>query len=340
MAEGIRTRLSSGSDFHLKRPTVSPEAYDAYLRGRYLLHLRSPEALIEAARQIEIATHLDPDAALAYSGLAEAYSLLPADLYGVKPPLETIPLARGALLKALALDPDSAEVHALLGMISFSYDWDWEMARREFLRALNLDSNYPEAHHWYGLFLTSQGDLDRGLEQVRESYRLSPRSPLMATGPAFCHYYRREFEQAARFAREALTMDPSFRPAHVCLILIQLATGRQDWDSDQLRRSLTLVVQSEELADGLRVALADDLTTLGATLQDLRGTLSPDALAVMASALGAESEALQWLEIAYQQRSDAVVFLGVEPLFDRIRDRPGFREVMRKVGLPEGSFRK
>jgi len=134
---------------------VAPAAYEAFLKGRYYWSQRTEEATAKAITQFQLAVQTDPGYALAFSGLADSYisQALSEALQEIKAPQDAFPLARDAALRALALDPLSAEAHASLGHIHFQYDRDWSASEREFLRAIELNPNYANAHHWYALSL-------------------------------------------------------------------------------------------------------------------------------------------------------------------------------------------
>jgi TolB-like protein len=322
--------------------SVNPEAYDAYLRGRFYwtnrgdLH-KSIEAYEEAIRK-------DPQYALAYAGLAGAYSLRGQVPYDDLPPSEAKPQARDAAEHALRLDPQLAEAHAVLANVSFSYDWNFEAAEREFQRAFALDPNNPTAHLWYSHYCIVRMRLTQAQEENARTLDVDPVSPLYNTVRAEIFFNTRLYDAAIDQARRTLEQYPypgywltyiwlgsSYREKKMYPeALDTFATGRRVSGDHPVMIALY----------GQALALSGDATGAHKALADLQRLarsryVSPIYFAAIYLGLRENSTALDWLDKAYQERTDRLVYLGVDPLADPLRSEPRFRDLLRRVGLPQ-----
>jgi len=188
-----------------KRYTPSTDAYQAYLRGRYFWNKRDAENLKKAIEQFNQAVALDNKYALAYAGLAECYNVLPS--YGSLSPVEAYPRARDAATKALEIDNTIAEAHVALGRIKANYDWDWPGAEAEFKRAIELNSDYSNAHYFYALnYLVPMGKLDQAAAELHRALQLEPTSVIINTNLGVIFYYQGRYDQAlAAYQARVLT---------------------------------------------------------------------------------------------------------------------------------------
>ena len=173
---------------------IRPEALDAYLRGRYLWNRRTEEGLKRAVQYFEQAIAADPSYALAYSGLADSYSLLGSIGTDGMPPNQAMPLAKAAAQKALELDPGAAEAHVSLAYVKLSYDWDLRGAGQEFARAMALAPASATAHHWYSHYFMAAGNLAQATEHMQAALRLEPLSPSINIGIGWCFYYSQQYD--------------------------------------------------------------------------------------------------------------------------------------------------
>ena len=317
---------------------VNPEAYDAYLRGRFYwtnrgdLH-KSIEAYQEAIQE-------DPQYALAYAGVASVYALLGQVPYDDLPPSVAKPKAREAAEHALQLDPQLTEAHAVLANVAFSYDWNFDTAEREFQQAMAIGPNNPIPHIWYGHFCIVRNRLSQALEENSRALDLDPVSPLFNTVRAEILYHARHFDAAIDQARRTVEQYPTYPLAYIWLgsayrekkmyaqALEQFSKGRQFSGDRPALIALyghTLAVSGD--AAGARKALAD--------LQQVAQSRYVSSLyfAAIYTGLGEKSTALDWLDRAYNERSDRLVYLAVDPIADPLRSEPRFTQLLRKIGI-------
>jgi TolB-like protein/Tfp pilus assembly protein PilF len=190
---------------------VNPEAHEAYLRGRYWWHKRGREAEPEGLRYFQRAVEIDPSYAAGWAGVADSYAVMAH--HGGLPPNEAMPKAKAAALKALDLDDSLAEAHASLALIKLSYDWDYPGAEMEFKRAIELDPNYPTAHHWYAHYLVVAGRFDEALNEIQLAHQLDPYSATINIWWGLIYYYQGQYERASAQLRSIVELDPGLRSA-------------------------------------------------------------------------------------------------------------------------------
>lgn len=318
--------------------TVNPEAYDDYLRGRFYWTNRGDlHKSIEAYQQ---AIQKDPRYALAYAGLASAYALLGQVPYDDLSPSEAKPKARDAAARALELDPQLAEAHAVLGNVAFSYDWNFQIAEQEFQRALDLGPNNPTSHLWYGHYCIVRHRLSQALEENSHTLELDPVSPLFNTVRAEIQYNSKNYDAAIDQGRRTVEQYPTYWLAYIWLgsayrekklyteAMEQFSKGRQLSGDQPVMIALyghTLALSGD--ATGARKALAD--------LQRLARSRYVSSLyfAAIYTGLGEKSTALNWLDRAFTERNDRLVYLGVDPIADPLRSEPRFTRLLRKIGI-------
>jgi TolB-like protein/Flp pilus assembly protein TadD len=318
--------------------TVNADAYDAYLRGRFYWTNRGDlHKSLEAYQQ---AIQKDPQYALAYAGLASAYALLGQVPYDDLPPSEAKPKARDAAKRALELDPQLADAHAVLANVAYSYDWNFALAESEFQRALALGPSDPIPHIWYAQYCIVRNRLAQALEENSRTVELDPVSPLFNTVRAEVEYHSRNYDAAIEQARRTVEQYPSYPLAYIWLgsayrekkmyaeALEQFSKGRQLTGDRPIMIALyghTLAVSGDSA--GARRALAD--------LQRLAQSRYVSSLyfATIHSGMGEKSTALDWLDRAYVERNDRLVYLGADPIADPLRSEPRFTQLLRKIGV-------
>ena len=315
---------------------VDPGAFEAYLKGRHHWNKRTGADLRKSIEYFETAIALDPDWALAHSGLAEAYVLLANYDPSVRP-RDSMPRARAAAERALELDDELAPAHTALAGVREWYDWDWEGAEAEFQRALELDPSYATAHFWYALHqITKKQD---AIEHGQRARELDPLSMIIGTGMGIVLLYTREYDRSIETLRETLELDPSFSAAQSYLVYAYAAKGMHEEAvavAEQLARtqpgdarSMPALAQAYAGAgqreDALRI------------LEELRGSaIDPTSVAYVYAALGEADAAFEWLEKAYERRSLGVTWIRVDPSLDPLRSDPRFQDLLRRIGFPEG----
>jgi serine/threonine-protein kinase len=320
------------------RYTESVTAYSLYLRGRYHWNRRSKEGIAEAIKHFEAAIAEDPGFALAYSGLADAYALH-IDYRGLTV-AGGMDRAKAEARKALELDESLAEAHTSLGWVTFIYDWDWEAAAREFIRALTLNPAYATAHQWYAWLLAAMGRLEEALAQTRTAVELDPISVPIRRGLGWLYYYARQPDPAVMHLRRAIAMDPTSTENHRLLALAQMQRSSQEDAMRAVREALVLAPQSAYCLgtlgylEGVRGRTDRTRQALG-QLQALAGEryVSPVAFVMAHVGLGDVDGAFHWLAEAYEERRGWLAYLNVEPVFDLLRSDERFPALLRKVGL-------
>src|SRR5579864_2077356 len=197
IVDQIRINLSPADKERLaQKPSISPEAYEEYLKGRYYWNKRSADGFAKAIKHFEEATRWDPQYALAYAGLADCYGIIGATIYGTVPTAEAAPKARAAAVRALEIDPTLAEAETSLATAKFNYDWDWTGAAEGFRRAIQLDPSYSTAYQRYSLYLTAMGKFDDSFEQIKKARELQPLSISINTSIGWRLYLAREYDRS------------------------------------------------------------------------------------------------------------------------------------------------
>ncbi|MCK4823465.1 tetratricopeptide repeat protein, partial [bacterium] len=210
-----------------KRYTDNVEAYNLYLLGRHFWNKRTPPDLLKSIEYFEKAVELDPEYALAYSGIADALVVLPVQF--AMPAKEAYPKAQEQARKALAIDDKLAEAYSCLAVIKREFEYDWSGAERYYKRAIELNPNYATAHQWYAEFLTSMGRFDEALDEIHKAQVLDPLSPIIATVEIVVLYHARQYDRALESFQKVLELDPNFPQAHLWSAFINLR--KQNYDA-------------------------------------------------------------------------------------------------------------
>jgi serine/threonine protein kinase/Flp pilus assembly protein TadD len=341
ISEKLRLKLSGDERKRLtKRYTENTEAYHLYLKGRYFLSKRARRWLRRAAVHFQQAIDVDPDFALAYAGLADAYALLGSANGGLAPS-QVYPKAKAAVMKALELDDTLAEPHTSLGFFLLLYDWDWAGAGREFKRAIELNPNYAAAHDGYGFYCKARGKTEEAIQACVRAWELDPLSPFVNISLAWAYYFARQFDRAVEHARKVLEMDSGFAFAYWCLGLAYEQKGLYEdaiaafWQGATLAPEDVLTFPAHL---GRAYALAGRHAEARRVLNELGGLsehryVSSYYFAIIHAGLGEVDWAFEWLERAYEERSGFLAFLGVEPMLDGLRTDPRFADLARRVGI-------
>ncbi|HWJ15821.1 MAG TPA: tetratricopeptide repeat protein, partial [Gemmatimonadaceae bacterium] len=330
-------RLSTRPQAELAPPrAVNPEAYEAYLQGRFEWNQRTKESLTRAVADFTRANSLDPTYAPAHAALADCYNQFGTQMVGTGSPRDFRPRAAVAAVQALRLDPYSAEAHAALGYIRH-YDWQWVDAEREFRRAIELNPSYPLAHLWYANLLMSRGRFVEALREVKLAQDLDPFSLVVNTNVAWVLQVAGRHSEALEQLRRTLALDSTYVQAHMRLSGVLEHFGQ----FDAARREAETVVR---LANGSATALAglsaldaasgrtaDARRELSAVLERARSQyVAPGAIAIIYAKLGDTLNQDLWLTRAYEEHSNAMAYL----LVDRQWIRDATRErLLAAVGL-------
>lgn len=341
VAEGVDVSLSPRHAPPSNSAAVHSEAYDLYLHGRFHWNKRSREGLAKGIEYFQQAIALDPNYAPAYSGLADCLFL---QIWITDLPREqVIPQAKIAARRAIELDPSLAEPHASLGIIAVS-ELDWPQAEHEFERALDLNSNYPTAHHWNGIRLAAIGRPEDGIAEVRRAIELDPLSPILYTELGWLLTLARHPDSAVQALRKALELDPNFYLAHS--YLARAYELHQDYPAAiaEMQKAVDLSANKPELRARLAriYALAGRTNEAQNILSDLQeeskhAPLSSMYFAFVYGGLNDKEKELAMLERAFTEGNNAeVTWLKVDPTYDTVRTDPRFQEVLHRMGLSSG----
>jgi DNA-binding winged helix-turn-helix (wHTH) protein/tetratricopeptide (TPR) repeat protein len=323
----------------VKHYTEDTAAFQSYIKGRYYWNKRTADDIRKAVSYFEDAILEDPSYALAYAGLADAYSTL--GVLDDLAPQETMPKARSAALKALELDDDLAEAHASLGYVKHRYEWDWAGAEKEFRRAIELKPGYATAHQWYGWYLICLGKTDEAVAEFRSAQSLDPLSLYTNLTMGAPYFYSRQYEKAAEQYRKVVEMNPDFWLAHLWLAKTYEQEGRYDDALDELQKVLKNTgANAAELSDrGYAYALAGKTAEARAALAELqqmsrRRYVAPCGVAIVYAGLGRKDEAFEWLAKALKVRDNTLVLIEVDPRLDALRSDARFAPLIKGAGLP------
>lgn len=316
------------------RHSVDPDTHDLYLQGRYRLNKQTEKDLEAAIDYFQRALARDPEFALAYCGLSDAYTSL-ATFY--RAPREVMPPAKEAALKAIRLDDSLSEAHASLGGIYFNYDWDWSGTERELRRAIALNPNNANAHDLLGSYLIAMNKPEQGLMELRRAFELDPFSPPIIGDRIFWSVMARSYDTAIQNGREAVVSQPENAYAHSGFALALALTGQfRDaiLEADEAHRRddspLLASLRANVYAIAGKKAAAE--RALGEIQEQMktRYSCSYEVGAVYVS-LGQVSLAFDWFEKGYDARSDCMPVFKVDPRLDSIRSHPHYRDLLRRL---------
>ncbi|MDQ3256168.1 MAG: protein kinase [Acidobacteriota bacterium] len=340
VTEKLRLRLSGEERQQLiKRDTTNAEAYRLYLHGRVHWNKFTEEGFRKSIEYFKQAIEKDPAYALAYSGLADSYSLLGE--FSVAPPKESFPQARAYAEKALVLDETLAEAHLSLGMVELLYEWDWPGAEKELRRAKELDPNNPQAHHFYGHYLQVVGRVDDAINETKRGLELDPTSLVINAELGWAYYCARQYDQAIAQDRKTLELDPNFVYTSWVIAQSYEQTGRYQESVAELKRARTIDANWPYIIAelGYAYAASGERSEAEKILQQLKERAAREyidaiLIAYIYVGLGQKDQAFAWLEKAYQERSGLVPWLKGEPKWDPLRGDARFADLLRRIGLP------
>jgi len=335
----IRITLAPEQQKLLASPRqLEPEAYEAYLKGRYYWNKRTADGMQKVSAYFQQAIEKDPAYGEAYSGLADCNSGL--TWHGFSAPAETLPKANAAALKAIEIDPQSAEAHASLGLV-LNHRLDWPDAEAEFKRALQLDPQYANAHHWYGDYLSIRGRHDEALVEAKRALELDPLNLMIGTWVGLRYYLARKYDRAIEQGRNTVELDPNFAAAHLLLGESYVQIGQHEQGLAELQRAANLsgnsplYVAQVGVAHAVAGRKADALRIVG-QLQKLSAKqyVSPYGLAQIYAALDDKEQTFKWLQAAYDDHAVWMSYLAVDPVFDRFHSDQRFQGLLRRLALP------
>ncbi len=318
--------------------TQNPAAYEAYLRGRYYWSFETRSAMYHAIDEFNKSIQLDPNYASAYAGLADAYLVLGG--YGFVPPDQAFPEGKKAAAKAIELAPDLSDAYKSLGFIALYYDWDWPESERLLRKALELDPNNSLAHEFFCSPLHVMGRLDEAEAQAHIAMELDPMSGWAHDDLAWVLMTRHRPEAAVVESQRAVELNPGYAAGHLSLAVAYGRLHQYDKALEQVR------VAEQNGGDPTRVlevqgetqALAGDTAGAQATLGKLLtlkapNRISPYSAALIYTAMGKKSEAIDWLEKGFEEKDSWMPWVGVLVEWDSLRDEPRFVKLMTRMKL-------
>jgi len=339
VAQEIQSRLALEPRNHAGRNhPVTPEAYDAYLMGRYSLNGRTAAGLHKAETYFHAAIAADPNYALAYTGLAESYLLMAANGSS----LQAVSLqARTAANKALTIDPTLGEPHAILGLIAQNHDWNWEESEREFKLAMALDPNDATPHHWYSAGLAVRGRFEECFRENAMARQLDPLSLIIRTAEGEYLYLARRYDDAIGKLDRSLEIEPNYAFAHLDRGLSYEQKGK--WrealaDLETARRLDDTPVNAAMLGEAY--ALSGDKSRARQILGELQARAKREDVsalypAIIYAGLGEKDAAFAGLEGAFQERATHLLALKTAALYDPLRSDPRFDDLLKRMRMAQ-----
>jgi len=343
ISSSLRLKLSGPEQNRMtKRYTDNPEAYQLYLKGRFYWTKRTEEGVIKALEYFQKAIEKDPTYALAYTGIADCYSLetLHIDV-GSLSPSEASPKAKAAAQKALELDDTLSEAHTSMAFIKLNFDWDWAGAEKEFKRAIELNPNSANAHHWYSHCLIAMGRVQESLAESKTALELDPLNLILNTHLGWHYLTAHQYDLAIEQLKKTLEMDANYGVANWYVALAYAQEGKYVEAENALRKAKDALKENEAVVADMGYLYAvsgrkDQALKVIDDLKELskRRYVSSYHIALIHVALNKNEQALEWLERAYQERSDLLVYLKVDARVDKLRSDERFKDLVKRVGLP------
>jgi serine/threonine-protein kinase len=314
----------------LKKYTENIEAYNLYLRGRLFWNMRTEEGFSKAIEYFEKAIEIDQNYALAYTGLADTYGLLP--WYMAMSPKEVFSKARSAALKALDLDSLLAEAHTSLAAVKDWHDWEFPAAEKGFKRAIELNPSYATAHHWYGFFLMAMGRYEEANKELKRALELDPLSLIINTDLAIYFHYSRQYDKALNQYKKAQEIDPDFKRAHAGFGRVYLQIGMVEEAIKELEKGRDPLLVYALSISGKReeaMKIIEDWKELASQQR-----ADPVDLAMLYLGTGEKDRAFEYLEKAYQNRTPRLLYDFIkDPFVDAVREDPRFKSLVKRMGL-------
>jgi DNA-binding winged helix-turn-helix (wHTH) protein/TolB-like protein len=337
LSRALKVPLSDQEHRHLaQRLTENGDAYRAYLQGRYEWNQRSEAGLKRGIERFQHAVAIDPKFAAAHSGLADSYSVL--GYLSFLSPGEAFPEARRHATKALVLDASLGEAHASLGFVKLYFEWDWPGAEAEFQRAIALNPNHATPHQWYSIYLLTAGRPADAFREIRSAQERDPLSLSVNTDLGFHYYYTGRYDEAVKQLKLVLEMNPDFPPAHLWLGRTYQELGRFDDALVEFRRveerisDWPVSIAARGFVAGVAGRPAHALEALAA-LEKLSGDrfVTSYGVALVHASLGQNDAAFASLNKAFDERSNWLVWLRLDPRWNGLRSDPRFAQLVGRM---------
>lgn len=339
IASEIQIKLSAEELRRLSKPgAVNPQAHEDYLRGRYYWNKRTKEGVEQSIDYLQKAIREDPEYAIAYAALADSYHLLP-DLAG-SDPRDSFQKARTAALKALDLDPSTAEAHAALASVKEDYDWDWSGAERDYQQAIELNPGLGIIHAQYSNLLAETGRISEALPEAKQALQLDPLSSFVNSNLASMLYFAGSYDEAIAQSRKTLDLDSANARAYRNLGRIYTAQGSYEKAIPEFQKAIELSPGTPEyLAElGYAFAMSGNRKEAETILRQIEnsvqhGEASSYQLAVVYAGMRDKNRAFEFLNKALPERAAGLSYLKVTPIFAQLRSEPDFQAILHQIGF-------
>lgn len=339
VAQSIRLKLTGEETRRLtKRTTERPDAYEAYIKGRYFWNKRTDKGMKKGLEYFRQAIALDPTFTEAYVGVADSYATL--GLYAIMPPKEAFPAAKAATKRALEMDDGLAEAHASMGFINFYFDWNRTDAENEFRRALAANPNYAMAHSWFGESLAAMGRYPEAVAEAQRALEDDPLSLIIGSNAGWTLSLAGKTDQAIEILKKSIEIDPSFPRTHFRLGRAYEQKKLYDLAVLELQQAVTLSGGDAcyEGSLGHAYAISGKPDQARQVLKDLEARTGEAyvpsyAIALVYAGLGDNDHAFTWLEKAYDDRSTSMAFLRSDPELSSLHSDPRFEPLARRISF-------
>jgi TolB-like protein/DNA-binding winged helix-turn-helix (wHTH) protein/Flp pilus assembly protein TadD len=340
IAEHVQAQITAQDRQRLStaRP-LDPRAHEEYLKGRFFWNKRTENGYLDAIDHFLRAIQIDPQYPEPYAGLADTYALL-GSLGGASiPRRDAMNNARSIARKALELDPTLAEAHTSLAFVLMHYDWDFAAAEKEYLRAIDLNPNYPTAHQWYAVNLAATGRMDAALAELRHAQELDPLSLIISADIGELLGFARRYDDAAAQLQSTLRMDPNFLLAHYDLVTIYEYQQKYAEAAAHARKAMELapgslwaqgLLGSTYALNGQKYEARRVMASIQRSPHIKDAALS---LATIATCLGDKDAAFRWLQMARDERAGSLILMKIIPYWDPLRSDPRFVSLLHDLGL-------
>jgi len=324
-----------------KQETSSVDAYELYLKGRYLWNKRSKESMTESVEYFRAAAQKDPSYALPYIGLADAFSILVISKH--IPPDEGYPKAKRALAKALEIDDNLGEAHASLGLLKSDADWDWTGAEQEYKKAIKLKPNYATAHHWYSILLgPTLGKMEEGLAEAKKALELDPLSAIINLNIAYAYMATGDLDLADQHAKKALDLEPDFLEAFEIQVWLDVENGKFQEAINRLEKIDSMFPERHKrmrLAIASVYASSGDIDRAKQIFKDAASKPGEEYVSWLNHAeyyatIGEKDKAFEALNNAFKNHDQEMCSVKGFPEFRSLSSDPRFSELLAKMKLP------
>jgi tetratricopeptide (TPR) repeat protein len=344
IADKLRSKLSGAEKEQVtKQGTQNPAAYQLYVKGRYYWNKRTTADIKTAISYFNQAIDKDPNYALAYTGLADSYLVLP---YFGSDPHDVIPKSNAAAAKALELDPTLARPHADLASNKLRFDWDFSASEAEFRKAFELDPSDASAHQWFGQCLAELGGrAQESIDELNRAHQLDPLSAIIGMAQAEAYFDDRQFDKSTEMYKKVAADNPTFPAVHLSLATSYWAEHKyaqaiQEFENfsklsgDKNDAELTAARDAGFLAGGWPASQRRVIEVLLAQRKDKAEYVSPYIIAEIYADLGDKDHAFQWLDTAYMEHDPWLYGIRTDFTMDSLRSDPRYADLVRKIGLP------